>query len=187
MKIKPAFKSGGVLMELRPAESQIPAQSLAAAPVFELKKILVPVDFSACSQKALQYAIPFARQFGAELVLLHVVEPYPVVPQMDSYDFETIHDNRDELEALRKAIPEAIHSVAELRKGMPHLEITTAARELGVDLIIISTHGRKGLSRKVFGSTTERVVRFAPCPLLIVRECERDFVSPTQVLFPQTK
>jgi nucleotide-binding universal stress UspA family protein len=157
----------------------MPAQSVAAAPIFKLQKILVPVDFSDCSKKALQYAVPFAKQFGAELLLLHVVEPYPLVPEMAPYDFENIHDSRDDLKALQKTIPEVIHSTAELRRGTPHLEITAAARDLGADLIIISTHGRKGLSHKIFGSTTEKVVRYAHCPVLIVRECERDFIPDT--------
>src|SRR5204863_142651 len=150
MKIKPTSKAGGVLVELAPEETQIPAQSIAAAPVLKLQKILVPVDFSDCSKKALQYAIPFAKQFGAELVLLHVVEPYPIVPEMGSYDFQTIYDGRQDLEAIQKAIDKAVSSSISLRKGTPHLEITDAAHEFGADLIIISTHGRKGLTRRVF-------------------------------------
>jgi nucleotide-binding universal stress UspA family protein len=180
MKIKPTAKTGGVLVELAPEESQIPAQLVATAPAFKLQKILVPVDFSDCSKKALQYAIPFAKQFGAELLLLHVVEPYPIVPEMAPYDFETIHDGRQELLALQQTLGDVVPSTISLRKGTPHLEITEAARELGADLIIISTHGRKGLSRRVFGSTTEKVVRYAPCPVLIVRECERDFIPAAQ-------
>ncbi len=176
MKIKPTSKTGGVVVELDPEETQIPAQSIAAAPVLKLQKILVPVDFSDCSKKALQYAIPFAKQFGAELILLHVVEPYPIVPEMASYDFQTIYDGRQELEAIQKTIDETVSSSISVRRGTPHLEITDAARELRADLIIISTHGRKGLTRRVFGSTTEKVVRYAPCPVLIVRECEREFV-----------
>jgi nucleotide-binding universal stress UspA family protein len=155
---------------------QIPAQSVCTAPSFKLQKILVPIDFSDCSKKALQYAIPFARQFEAELVLVHVVEPYPMVPEMAPYDFETFDDSRLELEALRKGIDDTVSSSVALRKGTPHLEISEAARELGADLIVISTHGRKGLVRRVFGSTTEKVVRYAPCPVLIVRESEREFV-----------
>lgn len=176
MKVKPTLKNGGVLVELGPREAQIPAQSVAAAPAFKLQKILVPLDFSDCSKKALQYAIPFAKQFDAELALLHVVEPYPIVPEMAPYDVESIQDGRCEMERLQQEIPESVRSKASVRKGTPHLEITQAANELGADLIIISTHGRKGFSRSIFGSTTEKVVRYAPCPVLIVRECEREFV-----------
>ena len=86
MKFKPTNKPGGVVVELGPKEAQLPVTSAeretAALPVFKLKKILVPVDFSDCSNKALQYAIPFAKQFDAELTLLHVVQPYLPVPEI---------------------------------------------------------------------------------------------------------
>ena len=176
MKIIPTSKSGGVLVELAPEESQIPAQSVATAPIFKLEKILVPMDFSDCSKKALQYAIPFAKQFGAELKLLYVVEPYPAAPEMAPFDAESIQDRHSELETLRKTIGHAARVTTSVRTGAPHTEIVEAARQLGADLIIISTHGRKGLTRMVFGSATEKVVRYAPCPVLIVRESEHEFV-----------
>jgi universal stress protein A len=177
MKVKPTPNNGGVLLELGPEEAQLPAQTVSTAPVFKLQKILVPVDFSERSKKALQYAIPFAKQFGAELILVHVVEPYPAVPEMAPYDFENLNDGRKGLQNLQIELDERVKSSTSLRTGTPHLELTGAARELDVDLIIMSTHGRKGLTRRVFGSTTEKVVRYAPCPVLIVREPERDFVS----------
>jgi len=177
MRIKPTAKAGGVLVELGPEEAQIPAQALQTAPEFKIQKILVPVDFSDCSVKALQYAIPFARQFGAELKLLYVLEPYPAVPEMAPYDFDDLHDSHQELDALAKAIEGGVRSSTSLRKGMPHTEIAEAAREFGADLIIISTHGRKGFSRLLLGSTSEKVVRNAPCPVLIVRECEHEFIA----------
>ena len=177
MKVKPTPKNGGVLLELGPDEAQIPSQAVSTVPVFKLQKILVPVDFSDCCRKALQYAIPFAKQFGAELILVHVVEPYPLVPEMAPYDFENLDDAKKELQNLQKQVAPVVTSTTSLRTGTPHLEITEAARELGADLIVISTHGRKGLTRRVFGSTTEKVARYANCPVLIVREQERDFVS----------
>ena len=179
MRIKPTSKPSGILVELAPGENQIPAP-LASPFVFKLQKILVPVDFSDCSRKAVEYAVPFATQFGAELVLLHVVEPYAIVPEMTPYDFESIHDSRGELEMLSKSITRTIHTTGLLCTGTPHLEITAAARALPADLIIISTHGRNAISRRIFGSTAERVVRYAPCPVLVVRECERECVSTTE-------
>jgi hypothetical protein len=82
MKFKPSPKTGAVSVELGVDEIQIPAHLMPAVPMFKLQRILVPVDFSDCSSKALQYAVPFAKQFGAALILLHVVEPYPAVPEM---------------------------------------------------------------------------------------------------------
>jgi universal stress protein A len=172
MKIKPTSKPGGVVVELGPQERQIPAQTLSPSPLFNFKKILVPLDFSECSQKALQYATALARQFGAELELLHVVEPYPAVPEMYPIDVETVQDGKAELENLRGAIGRDVGSRISVRVGTPHLQIAEAARDLKADLIVISTHGRKGLSRAVLGSTTEKVVRHAPCPVLVVRETQ---------------
>lgn len=177
MRIKPTSRNGGVIVELGPEERQIPEQALKVPQVFKLQKILVPVDFSDCSRKALQYAIPFAKQFNAQLTLLHVVQPYPSVPEMVPVEVETIQDGRRELDSLQKTVGSAIRSAVSLRTGEPHIEIARAAAELGIDLIIISTHGHKGLTRMLLGSTTEKVVRHAPCPVLIVRESEREFVA----------
>jgi nucleotide-binding universal stress UspA family protein len=177
MRIKPTAKAGGVLVELGPQEAQIPAQALQIAPVFKLQRILVPIDFSECSRKALQYAVPFARQFGAELKLLHVLEPYPAVPEMAPYDFNDIQDCREELDALQKGIGAGVRCSTCLRKGTPHSQIAEAAREFGADMIIISTHGRKGFSRMLLGSTSEKMARHAPCPVLIVRECQHEFIA----------
>jgi nucleotide-binding universal stress UspA family protein len=172
MKVKPSAKNHGVVVELGPEEAQMPA-----ANVFSLKRILVPLDFSDCSKKALQYAIPFAKQFEAELTLLSVVEPYPAVPEMAPTDFETIADTRRGLEELRETVTNAVQAKTMVRTGAPETEIAYAAADIGADLIIIATHGRKGLTRMVLGSTAEKVVRHAPCPVLIVREKEREFIA----------
>jgi nucleotide-binding universal stress UspA family protein len=151
MKIKPASKSGGVLVELAPEESQFPTQT-----PFNLKKILVPVDFSDCSKYALQYAASFAKQFGAELQL------------------ESLQDGKAQLDTLRESLGEDVRARVSLRTGQPYNEITQAAADGQADLIIISTHGRKGLTRMLLGSTTEKVVRQAPCPVLVVRQPNTD-------------
>jgi nucleotide-binding universal stress UspA family protein len=153
----------------------------ALAPLpFAMQRILVPVDFSECSKKALQYAIAFARQFGAELHLLYVEETYPVIADLGPVAIQDLPDARGELEELRIGIGEGVQSTATVRTGLPHIVIGEVAAELGIDLIIISTHGRKGLQRMFIGSTAERVVRYAPCPVLIVREREREFILETR-------
>ncbi|MBI3415815.1 MAG: universal stress protein [Verrucomicrobia bacterium] len=186
MKFKPTNHGGGVLVELGPKETQLPVAatgtSVEPRQIFKLKKILVPVDFSACSEKALAYAIPFARQFGAELTLLYVLEPYLPVPEMAAMDVETMQLQAREgcQEALAKvhqSVPAEVASKSELRLGNPPFEITQAAKDIGADLIIISTHGRTGLRHVFLGSTTERVVRHASCPVLVVREDEHEFVA----------
>jgi nucleotide-binding universal stress UspA family protein len=181
MKFKPTNKNGGVIVELGPQEARLPDELSgpvpAPVPAFQLKKILVPVDFSECSTKALQYAIPLAKQFDAELTLLHVVQPYPAVPEMYPVSAESGRDADKELEVLQRTTCDAVASQTCLRVGTPHLEIVRAAKELGADLIVISTHGHTGLAHVFLGSTAERVVRHAGCPVLVVREREHEFVA----------
>ena len=152
---------------------------------FKLAKILVPVDFSECSKKALAYAISFARQFKAELVLLHVVEPYTPYPEMTAWDAASLEASSrqfgdEELQILRQSIQAEIPCSTILKIGKAYRQIIAAAKESGVDLIIISTHGYTGLSRALLGSTTEQVVRRAGCPVLVVRENEQDFLATTK-------
>jgi nucleotide-binding universal stress UspA family protein len=174
MKFKLNEKSGGVAIELGPNECQLPTPADSAGQespaVFSLKKILVPVDFSECSKKGLQYAVRFARQFEAELTLLHVVPRYPAVPEMGPIDVETVQDGRTQLEVVRLTIGDLATCRTLLRTGTPHMEIVEVAKEQSIDLIILATHGHKGLTRAILGSTAERVVRHAPCPVMVVRE-----------------
>ena len=184
MKFKPNDKSGGLAIELGPQECQLPTpedspgQESPAA--FKLKKVLVPVDFSDCSKKALQYAVRFARQFDGKLTLLHVVPRYPAVSEMGPIDLETLQEGRAQLEVVRLTIGDLAPCDTLLRTGTPHIEIIEAAKEQSIDLIIIATHGHKGLTRVLLGSTAERVIRQAPCPVLVVREKEREFLAKIQ-------
>lgn len=149
---------------------------------FHLKKILVPVDFSKCSRKALQYAIPFARQFQAELTLLHVIPPVVVLQTPDvgtaqGFIQESTEAAQQGLAELGRSIGDGILTKTLIRNGSPHVEIIDAARELEMDLIILSTHGHTGLSHVLLGATAEKVVRRAGCPVLIVREHEHEFIT----------
>ena len=178
MKIKPTHKPGGVVVELGPGESQLPVKEVE----FKVKRLLVPVDFSDCSKKALQYAIPFARQFGASITLLYVVQPYVPMPETMAVDWELIatrmrEGGKEELNALSKSLDGDVPRETMLRVGSPDVEIVAAAKELDADMIILSTHGRTGLGHVFLGSTTERVVRHAGCPVLVVREREHEFVQ----------
>jgi len=148
-------------------------------PVFKLKHILVPVDFTECMEKALAYAVPFARQFGATLTLLHVVEPtFMPAPEMGAVmNVDTRYDGAEELEKLRVRLVDQVRCEAMVRNGIPETEIINVARELATDLIILSTHGRSGIERLLLGSTVEKVVRRAGCPIFIVRPHEHDFIA----------
>lgn len=146
------------------------------------QRVLVPIDFSECSNKALQYAIAVATQFKGTITLLHVV---PNVSAETRLAFDMPELQRALLQEGKEKVANAIsqfpHEMVTIeplvRKGVPYHEIVLAAKELQSDLIVIGTHGRTGLRHVLTGSTAERVVRHAPCPVLVVRECERDFVK----------
>jgi nucleotide-binding universal stress UspA family protein len=181
MKVKPSPKSGQVVVEVSREDETLLARG-ATSP-FQLRKILVPVDFSACSKKALQYAVPFASQFGASLVLLNVVQVAlpagefgPIEPPLIEPELEQV--SRQQLEALIAGeIAGRVPASALVKIGRPDEEIISVAREENFDLIILSTHGHTGLKHVLLGSVAEHVVRRAPCPVLTVRQHERDFVA----------
>jgi nucleotide-binding universal stress UspA family protein len=143
-----------------------------------IKDILVPTDFSDASREALLEARKFAEKFGARLTLLYVVEP-PVYPEIIYAPLITESEQivsacQEKLNQITRQnrIPPRLIQQTLVRTGSPALEIADAARTLKVDLIVISTHGRSGLARAFMGSTAERVVRHAPCPVLVVRPTE---------------
>jgi nucleotide-binding universal stress UspA family protein len=149
-----------------------------------LKHILVPVDFSPLSQKALLYAARLAQQFNAELTLFHAVEPeippafdgYMIAPPPISNGATANGAGRMKtwVSSARDAGVERVGST--IRPGLAAFEIVDAAKKLNVDLIVIATHGYTGWKHFAIGSTAERVVRAAPCPVLVVREKEHEFV-----------
>lgn len=149
----------------------------AAASPKSIKSILVPLDFSASSRKALDYAASLARQFGARLTLLHVAEPVGTpdfagaFPLMMEDDKVMAAAKRSlEREASAAKVPAGLVEKVLVRFGRSFHEIAEAARTRKVDLIVIATHGYTGLKHALLGSTTERVVRHAPCPVLVVRQ-----------------
>jgi universal stress protein A len=166
-----------VVVELESPESELPPIALSE---LKLKKILVPIDFSEPSRKALQYAISFAKQFSAEISLLHVVETVPmpeaVVTDSGLMNLQLRDVAKTQLAKWRKEIPYAAVKTA-ISDGIPFREIVRAADERNTDLIILGTQGRTGLSHLFIGSTAERVVRHASCPVMVVREREHDFIE----------
>jgi universal stress protein A len=180
MKVRTSRRSRNVVLEMESKDSALPP---IPVPELQVKRILVPVDFSDCSHKAFHYAIHFARQFNAELMLLHVIVDVPPPPQMLILESEKLtaeyrEQAAKQLAEWRKEVAPGISVKAVTRNGTAaHQEIVEAARESNSDLIIIGNHGRTGLSRLMTGGTTERVVRHAPCPVLVIREREHDFVA----------
>ena len=151
----------------------------------ELKRILVPIDFSEHSKNALKYAIPFAQQFKASIYLIYVVEPtiYPADFSFGQIGFPNVEEElrtrgSEELgHLIKNEIAGKVASSKVVRTGKPFYEIIQYASEESIDLIIIATHGHTGMEHILFGSTAEKVVRKAPCPVLVVRTGEREFVK----------
>ena len=149
-----------------------------------LKRILVPVDFSPLSKKALQYAIKLAREFNAAVNLFHVIEP-EIPPAFDGFMIAPPPISNGpsahcagQLKALVNSVRNAgVEGVSSsVCSGLAAFEIVEAAKKQDVDLIVIATHGYTGWKHFAIGSTAERVVRAAPCPVLVVREKEHEFV-----------
>jgi nucleotide-binding universal stress UspA family protein len=145
-----------------------------------IRSILVPIDFSAHSKNALKYAIPLAEKFRASVHLVYVVEPtvYPadlgfgqvVLPGVED---ELREKGAGELEQLiRREIAGTVTATSSVRTGSPHQEILHEAEERGVDLIVVATHGHSGVEHILFGSTADRIVRHAQCPVLTIRPSE---------------
>ena len=138
------------------------------------RKVLCPTDFSDPSYKALETARQLADRFSAELVLIHVVGPFP--PPGSPHIFD-IHKYSLELtdsatKSLEELVKERFSEGAALRytvlKGNPPDEIVRMAQEEGIDVIVIATHGSSEWPDLLFGSVTDKVVRMAPCPVLTV-------------------
>jgi universal stress protein A len=151
--------------------------------ILNLKKILVPIDFSPMSKKAFQDALRFAERFGCEIILLHVIEPEtaiagtPLAVDIFAQPEEDTSAAKAELACLAASSHKHANSfTSAVRIGHAPNEITKAAKELNVDLIMIATHGYTSWRHLCIGSTAERVVRTAPCPVLVVREKEHEFV-----------
>src|SRR5512133_1988517 len=140
-------------------------------------KILIAIDFSENSEHAFEYAMTLAKQFQAELTILHVInEP------VDLRGFYVPHISFEQLE---KEIEEGAQKMMEqfcqarmgdftnyqtaIVTGLPNEEIIRNAADTGASLIVLGTHGRTGLDHIIFGSTAERVVRSAACPVLTIR------------------
>lgn len=163
----------------------------------ELKRILCPVDFSRYAAYAARYALAFAESYRAEVLLLQVEEPgiscgtldyagvdgispFYAIGEMSVQRDDTSEPELDEdskLNRLAEDLRVSHHGVAitPLRTvGRPFVEIVRTAREREVDLIVMGTHGRTGL----IGSTAEKVVRMAPCPVLTVKSPEHKFAMP---------
>jgi nucleotide-binding universal stress UspA family protein len=148
-----------------------------------IKRILVPIDFSANSLGALEYAIEFAKSSKADLAVLFVVEPlYYTVPDftggasaaLGGLLDEQLRNARAQLRRLeRRYSRRRVRLRTVLQSGTPAHAIAETARQMQADLIIMATHGRTGVAHLLLGSVAERVVRAAACPVLTLHPGKR--------------
>ena len=147
--------------------------------MISIKNILMPTDLSDYAGYALNYAREFASTYGANLHLLHVLDLYwlgsgtVIANALPQYQ----QDKQDQLNAIKSEI-EGVDVKATVATGVPHVEIVRYARDHDIDLIVLATHGRTGISHALIGSVAEKVVQMAPCPVLTVKHPEHEFVLP---------
>jgi len=137
-----------------------------------IQRVLVALDFSPESHSALRYAVMLGKKFGSTLMLVHVIEPVLAPPEIiipEAASERAVGEASAELRELADEISDGCRVVeTAIRRGIAFFEIIEAAKALGADLLVLGTHGRTGLTRALLGSTAEKVVRHAPCPVLVV-------------------
>lgn len=155
--------------------------------MIDLKRILLPTDFSDFSKAGIAWGCEFAEKFGAELHVLHVLQDLVAMVPEPGLSFPPPGDYQRELqEAAERALAQLpgpgfcdqAAVVRATRQGPPFVEIIRYARENDIDLIIMGTHGRSGLAHVLLGSVTEKVVRKSPCPVLTIRPAGHQFEMP---------
>lgn len=151
----------------------------AMSPTSSFQHILVPHDFSDTAEKALGYALDLAERLGSRVTILHVYEvPTYAFPEGPTLTLEMVSEIEraaaialDGVAARARRRP-GVNVGTQLRQGTPWKEIDAAAKESSVDLIVIGTHGRRGIARALLGSVAEKIVRTAPCAVLTVHAPE---------------
>ena len=164
-----------------------PTNQLCGVAASMYSTILVPTDFSDCSRIALEQAREIANHFDGELHLLHVIEPWPPAASVTAETYPLYHEYvarenaraTGELTSLASDIAGSTRVQHAIWPGNASIEIVNYCEELGIDLVVLGTHGRTGLSRWFMGSVAERVARLAPCPVLIAR-CRAASAAPTK-------
>ena len=152
--------------------------------MIHIKRVLVPIDFSEFSDRALQYGKELCKKFDAELHLLHALEVHVTGAPQFSMGLavpERVEESSAEVMQELNKLPGDDYDLPVERstaQGSPFLAIVNYAKENDIDLIALGTHGRSGLNHVFLGSVAENVARQAPCPVLIVRKDGHQFVSP---------
>lgn len=149
-----------------------------------IKKIMFPTDFSEYSLHALNYVRAFATMHESEVLVLHVAEltganTYVYAPLYPEINNDILHNARVRMNELENKLSgEPFKVKTSIVHNKPFVGIVEVAKEQGIDLIIMATHGYGPVKHMLLGSTAERVVQKAPCPVLTIRDPEHTFVHP---------
>jgi len=152
----------------------------------QIKTILFPTDFSQGARAAMDHAISLARDYNARLILLYVIQDISIaewyIPSSLSVADLVEDMQKSAWKEMDKWAEEVSTKVKDVEKmvvrGVPFAEIIKTARDKNADMIVIGTHGRTGIDHILFGSTAEKVVRKAACPVLTVRIAGKEFTMP---------
>ncbi len=151
-------------------------ESREEQPIVRWKKILAPTDFSERSQEAVRTATCLAEQCGAKITLLHVIQlPVSGCPEAELAVDEVINSSSDSLNEIASGVPTALldEKIARPNTQGIEREIIETARHISADLIVVAMHDRSPFTRALLGSTTEYLVRHAPCTVLVTRQNHR--------------
>ncbi len=152
----------------------------------QIKTILFPTDFSNGARAAMDHAVSLARDYKARIILLYVIQDISIaewyIPSSLSVTDLVEDMQKSAWKEMDKWAAEVAAKVGDVEKavvrGVPFVEIIRMAKEKNVDMIVIGTHGRTGIDHMLFGSTAEKVVRKAPCPVLTARIAGKEFKMP---------
>ena len=142
-----------------------------------IKKIICPVDFSGLSRKALQYANEFARLSSGKVFLVGVIENDPTITYSHGLEKERAESDQKLLALIDEENMAGIVADYVIYEGFPEECILDYAKRQEADVIIMGSHGRRGLKRMILGSVAEHVIRRSPCPVLVVKENEHEFIN----------
>lgn len=151
--------------------------------MFNIKNILLPTDFSNLSLSAARYAVDIAKQYGAKIHLLNVLEKTPPILTIRSLDLsedkiiKTIDE--DAQNSMKKALEKinldkSVEIVPVIKKGVDFEVIIDYCDSNNIDLVVIATHGRTGILHTLLGSVAEKVIRYAKCPVLVITPSENE-------------
>jgi nucleotide-binding universal stress UspA family protein len=150
------------------------------------KEIVVATDFSEYSLRAIEYGAEIAAKFESHVTLVYVVEPVLQTADLTwtTVDFEELNKSHREMaekqigKIVEEKFPKGVRCDTAVLFGKPFVEILKCAKDRGADLIVMATHGRGAISHLLMGSTAEKVVRKAPCPVLTVKHPKHVFEAP---------